>query len=63
MYSPIQKAMLCVNCFRDLPNELRTQCVDIDSAHVQAAKKLERSQTAIMDLQASPTQFFLTMKN
>ncbi|KAL3270515.1 hypothetical protein HHI36_021054 [Cryptolaemus montrouzieri] len=63
MYSPIQKVMMCVNCFRDLPNELRTQCVDIDSAHIQAAKKLERSQTAIMDLQTSVRDGIIALKN
>jgi hypothetical protein len=59
MYSSLQNAMLCVNCFRDLPNEIRAQCVDIDTAHTQAAKRLERGQTAIMDLQVNPrnTQF------
>ncbi|XP_045468356.1 RING finger protein 207-like isoform X2 [Harmonia axyridis] len=63
MYSPIQKMMLCVNCFRDLPNELRTQCVDIDSAHIQATKKLERSQTAIMDLQTSARDSIIALKS
>ncbi|XP_044763616.1 RING finger protein 207-like isoform X2 [Coccinella septempunctata] len=63
MYSPIQKTMLCVNCFRDLPNELRTQCIDIDSAHLQATKKLERSQTAIMDLQTSVRDGIIALKN
>lgn len=43
--------MLCVNCFRDLPSDVRAQCVDIDTAHAQAAKRLERSQNSIMDLQ------------
>lgn len=51
MFSPLQNNMLCVNCFRDLPNEIRAQCVDIDTAHSQAAKRLERGQNAIMDLQ------------
>ncbi|KAK9884272.1 hypothetical protein WA026_005224 [Henosepilachna vigintioctopunctata] len=63
MYSPIQKVMLCVNCFRDLPNELRTQCVDIDTAHLQAAKRLERSQTSIMDLQTSVRDGIIALKN
>lgn len=60
MYSQLQNAMLCVNCFRDLPNEIRSQCVDIDTAHGQAAKKLERGQNTIMDLQVINLTFFTT---
>lgn len=51
MFSALQNAMLCVNCFRDLPGDVRAQCVDIDTAHAQASKRLERGQNAIMDLQ------------
>lgn len=60
MFSPLQNLMLCVNCFRDLPNEIRTQCVDIDTAHTHASKRLERGQNAIMDLQVlrSETHLF-----
>lgn len=45
--------MLCVNCFRDSPNEIRAQCLDIETAHVQASKRLERGQNNIMDLQVT----------
>ncbi|XP_060534094.1 RING finger protein 207-like isoform X2 [Cylas formicarius] len=62
MFSPIQNAMLCVNCFRDLPNEMRTQCIDIDTAHTQAAKRLERGQNAIMDLQTSVRDGIIALK-
>ncbi|CAG9770285.1 unnamed protein product [Ceutorhynchus assimilis] len=62
MYSSIQNAMLCVNCFRDLPNEMRTQCVDIDTAHTQASKRLERGQNAIMDLQTSVRDGIIALK-
>ncbi|XP_076257064.1 RING finger protein 207-like isoform X2 [Rhynchophorus ferrugineus] len=62
MYSQLQNTMLCVNCFRDLPNEIRTQCVDIDTAHGQAAKKLERGQNAIMDLQTSVRDGIIALK-
>lgn len=58
MYSALQNAMLCVNCFRDLPNEIRAQCVDIETAHSQASKRLERGQTAIMDLQVYQLNLF-----
>lgn len=51
MFSQHQNAMLCMNCFRDLPGDVRAQCVDIDTAHSQASKRLERGQNAIMDLQ------------
>lgn len=54
--------MLCVNCFRDLPNDLRAQCVDIDTAHTQAAKRLERGQNAIMDLQTSVRDGIIALK-
>lgn len=47
----MQNIMLCVNCFRDSPNEIRAQCLDIETAHVQAAKRLERGQNNILDLQ------------
>ncbi|XP_030747580.1 RING finger protein 207-like isoform X2 [Sitophilus oryzae] len=62
MYSPLQNTMLCVNCFRDLPNEIRSQCVDIDTAHGQASKKLERGQNAIMDLQTSVRDGIIALK-
>ncbi|KAL1501591.1 hypothetical protein ABEB36_006888 [Hypothenemus hampei] len=62
MYSPMQNTMLCVNCFRDLPNEIRTQCLDIDTAHGQAAKRLERGQNAIMDLQTSVRDGIIALK-
>uniref|UniRef100_A0A6P7GI09 RING finger protein 207-like n=1 Tax=Diabrotica virgifera virgifera TaxID=50390 RepID=A0A6P7GI09_DIAVI len=62
MFSPLQNTMLCVNCFRDLPNEMRTQCVDIDTAHAQAAKRLERGQNAIMDLQTSVRDGIIALK-
>lgn len=63
MYSPLQHSMLCVNCFRDQPNEIRAQCVDIDTAHAQAAKRLERGQNAIMDLQTSVRDGIISLKN
>ncbi|XP_063929985.1 RING finger protein 207-like isoform X2 [Zophobas morio] len=62
MYSALQNSMLCVNCFRDLPNEIRAQCVDIDTAHIQAAKRLERGQNAIMDLQTSVRDGIIALK-
>lgn len=62
MFSPLQNAMLCVNCFRELPNEMRAQCVDIDTAHAQAAKRLERGQNAIMDLQTSVRDGIIALK-
>ncbi|KAJ8939385.1 hypothetical protein NQ314_011130 [Rhamnusium bicolor] len=58
----MQNAMLCVNCFRDLPNDIRGQCVDIDTAHAQAAKRLERGQNAIMDLQTSVRDGIIALK-
>lgn len=51
MYSPLQNTMLCVNCFRDAPNEIRSQCQDIETAYSQASKRLEKGQNSIMDLQ------------
>ncbi|XP_019769533.1 RING finger protein 207 isoform X1 [Dendroctonus ponderosae] len=62
MFSPLQNLMLCVNCFRDLPNEVRTQCVDIDTAHTHASKRLERGQNAIMDLQTSVRDGIIALK-
>ncbi|KAJ8957879.1 hypothetical protein NQ318_001875 [Aromia moschata] len=62
MFSPMQNAMLCVNCFRDLPNDIRGQCLDIDTAHAQAAKRLERGQSAIMDLQTSVRDGIIALK-
>lgn len=43
MFSNSQKNMLCVNCFRDTPQEARLHCVDIDSAYTQGCKKLDRA--------------------
>ncbi|CAH0549196.1 unnamed protein product [Brassicogethes aeneus] len=63
MFSPVQNLMLCVNCFRDLPTDIRTQCLDIDTAHTQAAKRLERGQSAIMDLQTSVRDSIIALKN
>nr|XP_023014620.1 RING finger protein 207-like isoform X2 [Leptinotarsa decemlineata] len=62
MFSPIQNAMLCVNCFRDSPNDIRGQCVDIETAHAQASKRLERGQNAIMDLQTSVRDGIIALK-
>lgn len=63
MYSPLQHIMLCVNCFRDTPNEIRAQCLDIDTAHAQAAKRLERGQNAIMDLQVLVSKNRIALKS
>ncbi|XP_018333794.1 RING finger protein 207-like isoform X2 [Agrilus planipennis] len=62
MYSSMQNAMLCVNCFRDTPNEIRAQCVDIETAYSQASKKLERGQSALMDLQNSVRDGIIALK-
>ncbi|XP_050300020.1 RING finger protein 207-like isoform X2 [Anthonomus grandis grandis] len=62
MYSTLQNTMLCVNCFRELPPDARNQCVDIDTAHTQAAKRLERGQNAIMDLQTSVRDGIIALK-
>ncbi|CAG9820610.1 unnamed protein product [Phaedon cochleariae] len=62
MFSPIQNTMLCVNCFRDSPNDIRSQCVDIETAHAQASKRLERGQNAIMDLQTSVRDGIIALK-
>nr|CAD7434140.1 unnamed protein product [Timema monikensis] len=43
MFSNSQKNMLCVNCFRDTPAEARLHCVDIDTAHTQCTRKLEKA--------------------
>lgn len=43
MFSNSQKNMLCVNCFRDTPQEARLHCVDIDTAYTQGCKKLDRA--------------------
>lgn len=63
MFSPLQNNMLCVNCFRDLPGDVRAQCVDIDTAHAQASKRLERGQNAIMDLQVFLDIRYLLVNN
>ncbi|KAK4878645.1 hypothetical protein RN001_011151 [Aquatica leii] len=62
MYSPLQHTMLCVNCFRDTPNEIRAQCLDIETAYTQAIKRLERGQNAIMDLQSSVRDGIIALK-
>ncbi|KAK5638898.1 hypothetical protein RI129_013193 [Pyrocoelia pectoralis] len=62
MYSPLQNSMLCVNCFRDTPNEVRAQCLDIETAYSQATKRLERGQNAIMDLQSSVRDGIIALK-
>ncbi|XP_019875797.1 RING finger protein 207-like isoform X2 [Aethina tumida] len=62
MFSPVQNMMLCVNCFRDLPADMRSQCLDIDTAHNQASKRLERGQNAIMDLQTSVRDSIIALK-
>ncbi|KAJ8981944.1 hypothetical protein NQ317_002116 [Molorchus minor] len=62
MYSPLKNVMLCVNCFRELPIDIRGQCLDIDTAHMQAAKRLERGQDVIMDLQTSVRDGIIALK-
>ncbi|KAF5303306.1 hypothetical protein FQA39_LY10045 [Lamprigera yunnana] len=62
MYSPLQHTMLCVNCFRDTPNEIRAQCLDIETAYTQCTKRLERGQNAIMDLQSSVRDGIIALK-
>lgn len=62
MYSPAQHLMLCVNCFRDAAGEVRAQCMDIDTAHAQAAKRLERAQSAVLDLQGSVRDGLIALK-
>ncbi|XP_022901085.1 RING finger protein 207-like [Onthophagus taurus] len=63
MYSPLQNTMLCVNCFRDTPPEVRSQCLDIDTAHLQSTKHLSRAQNAITDLQTSVRDSILALKS
>lgn len=62
MYSPVQHSMLCVNCFRDTPSEIRAQCVDMETAHAQAVKRLERGQAVILDLQSSVRDGLIALK-
>ncbi|XP_014256132.1 RING finger protein 207-like isoform X2 [Cimex lectularius] len=51
MFSNSQRAMLCVNCFRDTPSEARLHCVDIDTAYAQGCKNLERSLLSVRETQ------------
>lgn len=62
MYSPLQHMMLCMNCFKDVHPEMRSQCIDMDTAHSQAIKRLERGQNAIMDLQSSVRDGLIALK-
>lgn len=62
MYSPHQQLMLCVNCFRDTPPDARLHCIDMEQAHAQASKRLERGQAAILDLQSSVRDGLIALK-
>ena len=43
MFCTTKKTMLCIKCFRDTSMDARLHCVDLDTAHIQGAKKLERA--------------------
>ncbi|KAL5014077.1 hypothetical protein ScPMuIL_008347 [Solemya velum] len=53
LFSTEKKTMLCINCFRDMKNESRSHCMDLETAYSQSCKKVDNGMQAIRDLQNS----------
>ena len=51
MFSPANESLLCINCFRDLPPDIRAQCLDLDSAYTQKVERLEKGLKAVGELE------------
>ncbi|XP_013386035.1 RING finger protein 207-like [Lingula anatina] len=62
MFSTDTKAMLCINCFRDMTTESRSYCIDIETAHNQGCKKLDESVQTIRELQSSVQDGIILMR-
>ncbi|XP_067243331.1 RING finger protein 207 isoform X1 [Chanodichthys erythropterus] len=53
MFSTEKKSMLCIKCFRDMPIENRTHCIDIETAYGQGCEILDQAVLAVKELQIS----------
>lgn len=51
MFSPANESLLCINCFRDLPPDIRAQCLDLDTAYQQKCDRLQRGLKAVGELE------------
>ena len=51
MFSPANESLLCINCFRDLPPDIRAQCLDLDTAYQQKCERLQRGLKAVGELE------------
>lgn len=51
MFSPANESLLCINCFRDLPPDIRAQCLDLDTAYQQKCDRLHRGLKAVGELE------------
>ena len=43
MFSTDKKELLCINCFREYSTESKLHCVDLDTAHTDSVRRLERT--------------------
>ena len=53
MFSPANESLLCINCFRDLPPDIRAQCLDLDTAYQQKCERLQRGLKAVSELEVT----------
>ncbi len=51
MFSPANESLLCINCFRDLPPDIRAQCLDLDTAYQHKCERLQRGLKAVGELE------------
>lgn len=53
MFSPANESLLCISCFRDLPPDIRAQCLDLDTAYTQKVERLEKGLKAVGELEVT----------
>ena len=53
MFSPANESLLCINCFRDLPPDIRAQCLDLDTAYSQKCERLQKGLKAVGKLEVT----------
>ncbi|ROI16207.1 RING finger protein 207 [Anabarilius grahami] len=62
MFSTEKKSMLCIKCFRDMPIENRTHCIDIETAHGQGCEILDQAVLVVKELQMSVREAIVLLK-
>ncbi|XP_061197285.1 RING finger protein 207-like [Saccostrea echinata] len=62
LFSTEKKAMLCINCFRDMKMESRSHCMDLETAYTQGCKKLDQRMQAVRELQNSARDTIFLLK-